>query len=313
MSKGVIIKQFIRKVFIILIERIIEPFIPLMCEMRWRRKTRNVCYRGVSKNSEDVPIVVSLTTFPARIKGVDKVIKSLLVQTRKPTRVVLWLAEEQFPNKEKDLPQNVVGLEKYGLEIGWCNDLRSYKKLIPTILKYPEAIIISVDDDLYYGKKLVQKLYSEHRKYPDDIICQRASMIGLESGKYTVIPGGFKFYPGASFLNKLVGCSGVLYPIAALHEDVLKSDLFMKLAPTNDDIWFWFMGIKNGRKVRVVRRNNPYERTLKGTQQGEQLSAVNDTGEMLFWKQFYALIEHYPEINMVLNQAVQSLSEKKRY
>ncbi|MDR1583600.1 MAG: hypothetical protein LBS55_10170 [Prevotellaceae bacterium] len=34
------------------------------------------------------------------------------------------------------------------------------------------------------------------------------------------------------------GCGDVLYPPHCFHEDILREDLFMKLAPTNDDVWF---------------------------------------------------------------------------
>lgn len=41
-------------------------------------------------------IVVSLTSFPARIKKVHIVIESLLNQTIKPDKIILWLSKEQF-------------------------------------------------------------------------------------------------------------------------------------------------------------------------------------------------------------------------
>ena len=45
-------------------------------------------------------IIVSLTTYPARVQGVWVTIASLLNQTMKPYKVILWLAEEQFPKHE---------------------------------------------------------------------------------------------------------------------------------------------------------------------------------------------------------------------
>ena len=60
-----------------------------------------------------------------------KTIKTLLKQTVKPDKVVLWLAEEQFPQKENELPSELLELQNFGLTIKWCTDIRSYKKLIP--------------------------------------------------------------------------------------------------------------------------------------------------------------------------------------
>ena len=43
--------------------------------------------------------------------------------------VELWLAKEQFPNYEIDLPNKLIDLIQYGLKICWCNDYRSLKNL----------------------------------------------------------------------------------------------------------------------------------------------------------------------------------------
>ena len=95
---------------------------------------------GVTTNKRETKIIVSLTTFPGRINTVDKTISTLLTQTLKPDEVILWLAESQFPNKE--LPEQLTKLQQYGLTIKWCEDLRSYKKLIPALEEYPNDIII---------------------------------------------------------------------------------------------------------------------------------------------------------------------------
>ena len=287
---------FIHKVRRVVIGRLIDPIVPTISKFKWNILLNNNNFCGTTKAKRNTEIIISLTSFPARINVVSKTIKTLLMQTMKPDRVVLWLAEEQFPYKEADLPLDLIDLTKFGLEIRWTNDIRSYKKLVPALELFKDAIIITTDDDLYYSSNLVRSLYRTHVKHPKDIICHRASKIIESNGKYALIPGGYDYYNGASFLNKLVGCSGVLYPVNSLHSLVTKEQLFMNLAPTNDDIWFWFMGILNNTKVRVVKNNNPFEHSVEGTQKGEQLSAVNDRGEKLFWKQFFALLRRFPEI-----------------
>ncbi len=47
-----------------------------------------------------------------------------------------------------------------GLTIDWCEDIKSYKKLIPTLKKYPDAIIVTADDDLIYDNKWLEQLYN---------------------------------------------------------------------------------------------------------------------------------------------------------
>ena len=39
-----------------------------------------------------------------------KTIEQLLTQSLAPDKIILWLANSQFPNKEKDLPENLLKL-----------------------------------------------------------------------------------------------------------------------------------------------------------------------------------------------------------
>jgi hypothetical protein len=70
-------------------------------------------------------LIVSLTSYPRRFPILDFAIRSLLNQTVRPDRVILWLAEDDVTY----LPSAVRRLA--GLEIRTCRDLRSFKKLVP--------------------------------------------------------------------------------------------------------------------------------------------------------------------------------------
>src|SRR5690606_41001035 len=67
------------------------------------RLTETTKYKRISHNKTDKKIIVSLTTFPARIKRVWLVVECLMRQSIKPDIIILYLAESQFPNKEVDL------------------------------------------------------------------------------------------------------------------------------------------------------------------------------------------------------------------
>ena len=246
-------------------------------------------------------LIVSLTSFPARINTVHQVIESLINQTKKADKIILWLAPEQFPNGEADLPKSLLRLKESGLTIDWYHDIRSYKKLIPTLRKYPNELIVTVDDDIIYKPTMLEKLYRTHIKHPKDVACHRATKFVYKRDKFKTIAGGKKHYRGAHFLNKLTGCGGVLYPPHCFYKDILNEDLIMKLAPTNDDQWFWLMAALNRVGVRVVKDKEIDLHYTEGSQEFA-LCLINDQGEKLFWKDFNRLIEHYPQLKKLLKK-----------
>lgn len=296
--------QKIRKVGLarsikLLKDRILSPFVEPYCLSRWKKYSSKNDYLGINKPERIVPIIVSLTTFPARINGVHFVIETLLTQSMKPDKIILWLAVEQFPNLEKDLPNNLLGLKKYGLTISWCHDIRSYKKLIPTINEFPDAIIITADDDIYYHPNMVKRLYKAYETDSNSIHCHRITKFYMEGGEFKTAPGGYEIYHHPSFLHKLTGGSGTLYPPHSLYKDICNEELFMKLAPTNDDIWFWIMAVLNGSRCNVVNHSCTALYYIKGSQE-ESLTSINDNGEFLFKNQFGNVLNYYPEAKRIL-------------
>ena len=221
-------------------------------------KFTEVTEKGITTDKRNPKIIVSLTTFPPRINSVYKTISTLLEQTVKPDEVVLWLATEE--KKKKKLPENLTNLQTFGLTIKWCDNIKSYKKLIPALAEYPDDIIITVDDDYYYDKDLVKNLLEEHKKYPDCIIGARANRLVPQKDKSFKLKRRSYIYDSSyrpSYLNPFIGFGGVLYPPHALHKDVMNKEKFMTIIPTNDDAWFWINAVRN--KTRFVPCRNGYK------------------------------------------------------
>lgn len=108
-------------------------------------------------SQSNVYVTASLTTFPARIKEVRYVIMSILLQTIRPDRVLLWVAEDQFPNRQ--LPDNLRVLCDYGLEIRFCDDLRSHKKYYYVLQEQKtNELVITFDDDIIYHPHTIERL-----------------------------------------------------------------------------------------------------------------------------------------------------------
>ena len=201
-------------------------------------KAAEITTSGVTQEKRVQKIIVSLTSFPARIEYVSKTICSLLDQTLKPDMVILWLGDDKFPNKEADLPEDLLKLKEYGLTIKWCKDIRSYTKFIPAYKEFPNDLIVTVDDDIYYDRNMLELLYNSYQQNPEYIHCHRCTKIFYKNGKLKAKAGGKKYYKYPSFANKLCGVGGVIYPPHCLYKDITDENLFKTLCPTNDDIWF---------------------------------------------------------------------------
>ena len=223
---------------------------------------------GVTTNKREIKIIASLTTFPQRIFSVEKTISTLLTQTLKPDEIILWLADSQFPNRE--LPKSLTDLQNYGLSIRWCDDIRSYKKIIPTLKEYANDIIITFDDDLYYVENTIESLYASYLKHPKDIHSHRCGKIKLNKDKISDISMSklyFAEFITASMFNRQIGYGGVLYPPKSLHSDVLDVKKLSELVPTHDDIWLWVMAVLNGTKIRSVKGYDESVNYVENTQQ----------------------------------------------
>ena len=64
-------------------------------------KTEKPC---VLKSKE---IIVSMTSYPPRIHSSVLALKTIFKQTKLPDKVILWLADSEFPNRLDDLPANL--------------------------------------------------------------------------------------------------------------------------------------------------------------------------------------------------------------
>lgn len=223
-------------------------------------KTLHCKESGVSSErlcSEEV--VVSLTSYGNRIHEAHLAIESIMQQTVKPNRIVLWLAEDEF--KGKTLPVALQMQQERGLEIAFCEDLKSYNKLIHSLNRFPEACVITVDDDSAYNYDVVEKLVISHNTHPSDIcaLTMRELVFG-DDGKllpYADWPHSAEGSPANNKLAFFLGVGGVLYPPHCFTEEVFNKEVFMSICGKQDDAWFNAMRLLDGVKVTKVFSSNP--------------------------------------------------------
>ena len=254
---------------------------------------------GVSREKRSPQIIVSLTSYPSRIYDIHYCLYSLLNQSFKPDKLILWLSKEEFPNLEEDLPSNVLNLKKHGLEIKWTEkNFRVYNKLIHSLIEYPIDIIVTADDDVFYPEDWLERLYENYDG--KNVIAHRAHLMNFELGSPVPYEQWEKCTENEeiTILNLPTGVGGVLYPPDVFNKDVLKDQLFLKLTPTNDDIWFWGMVVLNDRKINVLKNGykhltyiNP-ERELNLNDDG----TLYEGNQLRNDEQLSAILEYYPEI-----------------
>ena len=202
-------------------------------------------------------IIVSLTSYPARIASVHETINSLLRQSLQPSRVILWLAKTQFPNQLDDLPSELRSMVGEIFNIQWCDkDIKSYKKLIPALEKFPTSVIVTADDDIIYPSDWLKNLYLPYQTSIDKKIiwCHRAHMIRVENGRIMPYKTWYRMCSNTkpSYRVFCTTGGGVLFPPHCFPK---MPEEYMELCPTCDDVWFFCLSLLNGYKLSVVPQN----------------------------------------------------------
>ncbi len=222
---------------------------------------------GVRNEHRSPRLTISMTTMPSRLDKVHLTIETLLRQSIQPDRLVLWLDHEGFDGLE--LPSSLQRQVERGLTIRYCDDLRSYKKLIPSLETFPDDIIVTCDDDAFYPRLWLERLYAAFLDDPKTVHCHRAHRILFEGD--ALKPYREWEYETdnheTSYLTFPTGVGGILYPPGSLHPDVTDHERFQALAPRADDVWFKAMAVKNGVRAHLVEKNAP-------TDQGEIRDAI---------------------------------------
>ncbi len=208
----------------------------------------------------DSTLVVSLTSYPPRFPTLANTIRSLLDQSVAPDRMTLWLAHEDWDR----LPVEVERLQSHGLEILTCDDIGSYKKIIPLLDASRDQFIATCDDDVYYDPQWLATLVQGYGRLDPSIVCRRAHrpkrdaagrMMPYQSWDWDVINhriSATDIFP--------TGVGGILYPPGCFADEVTDREAFMRLCPRGDDIWLYWMGRRAGS---LYRQSGPRFRAIE--------------------------------------------------
>ena len=206
-------------------------------------------------DKDALPVIVSLTSIPSRLNKVAITIRSLMAQEPKPKNIILWLNE----GLKTKIPKRLRALEGGIFEIRYSPYTFSHRKLIHTLEAYPNEVVVTFDDDMIYHKDTLKLLYDTHIKYPNNVVAHRTRIIS-EDDAGVVLP-----YKNWRHINSKdvfstkrvmpVGACGVLYPPYTLDKRIAEVELFNKLAPKADDIWFKAMSFLKGTISRPTEQS----------------------------------------------------------
>jgi hypothetical protein len=237
-------------------------------EAAWRRQRRQTTPHGLPGR-----LTVTLTSYPPRYPTLALTLKSLLAQSFQPDRFCLWIARSDLAS----LPQAVTELASEGLTIVPCDDLKSYKKIIPALARDDGDYLLTADDDVYYPRAWLREIVASYRAGCKEVICTRAHRIRLDRNGTPLPYAHWELGVAAGEASRLLfptGIGGVLYEPRIFHTDVTNSDIFERLCPTTDDIWLYWMAALNGARFRKI---GPRKRSINWmNSQHVALSATNN-------------------------------------
>ena len=245
-----------------------------------RLVTEGRLWLPVTQKNVAQDVVVSLTSYPARLPQLHLVIRSLLHQTLSPREIVLYLGKD---TKEADIPSSLRELEKYNFTIktGY-EDLKPHKKYFFAMQEYPDDAVITVDDDVLYDKDFVQDLYNCYKKYPGCVASRRVHRMVQDA------QGEIKSYndwqweciqilePSHQLFS--TGCGGALYPPKVLPPETFDAAAIKAHCLNTDDVWLKFMELKADVKVVFTNSKVIHPLTVRNTQVSA-LMHTNTAGE----------------------------------
>ena len=237
-----------------------------------------------------------MTSWTGRIKYVGKAIhRFMTTQIVKPDIFYLWLAEEEFPNKEKDLPEDLLMVcEAFGVKIKWTpyNDYCFKRWYV-----YPEHyndLVISIDDDIEFPNTLIEEA-NKHKTETNTV--------------YNIFQDlTFEYYPRAnvrcyypnrdSLLANFAGMSCVCpktFPLETLTPENIIAR--RKVCKRCDETWIKGFSIMNNTMTKrmsfIYRNQKEYDFSEKTACHNTLLKGVD--GHAIIEYQIWYCLKCYPE------------------
>lgn len=205
----------------------------------------------------DKKIILSMATMPCRKKRLEENLPAILGQSYHFDMLVLNVNSPELTDDDMEWYYNLAKQDERIIVNKADAKWRSCNKLLPTLQKYPEDVIITIDDDIYYPVDCVKYLVEEYKKNQDCIIAHEIQPLNfLDNGFIT-----YHFTVDCKLLQKewgkyLSNCT--LFPPHVFDgTDLFDYDKMMLCVNgIHDELWFWAMSTIN--KVQCIGLNYVY-------------------------------------------------------
>lgn len=191
-------------------------------------------------------ISVNLTSTLDRLPLCCHAVFSLVNQTLRPDRIVIWLSSEPYLRDRgiSDIPSWVQLMNRIEpiVEVRWTANHGPYRKLLPALRESnAEDLVITADDDILYGEHWLERLVAARRENPKQVCAARVRRILRTPW------GSLKSYMHWPVVSEeevlqenviVTFGGGAVLSRRDFSPDFLETDAYLKIAPTTDDLWF---------------------------------------------------------------------------
>ena len=252
-------------------------------------------------------VILSMTSWKGRLwRSAVPTLKTLLSQKMTvPYKVVLVLSSDEI--NPISVPDDIKEMQKLeNFELLWVKqDIRSHKKLMPVLRRYPNLPIIISDDDCTRNPDWAQSLYEAYLKEPDMIHTWACgSLMNMNNG--TLEFDFNKPIDHPSILNRAAnGNVGTLYPphIFDSIPEFFDPSLYMQLSPTSDETWQWCFQAMLGIKTNWLRKDSLAVRKLNRIKEVQDVALFNTNKDE--YKHVYTnMLVRYPKLKELLKSAL---------
>lgn len=207
--------------------------------------------RRVAGERKEAP-VVSLTSYGRRLKDVYLAIESIARGDLLPSRLILWIDEEEFAQK---LTADLLRLKQRGLEVQICQNWGPHKKYYPYVQSQSQfpTPLATADDDVLYPRTWLSGLMKAYETYPRIVHCYRARRVEVRDGALAPYRDWPACQTDAAHPSVIAtGVSGVIYPPQLLEAIRRAGNAFEEKCPRADDLWLHVQALRAGFPIRQI-------------------------------------------------------------